>query len=160
MKTVPVILLAAAAGAMFTASLSRPASAQASGDQIDHLRLKSLVEGLGYEAKQISAEAGKEKYSFNVKTERFNIPIGAEISPSGYYVWLTVNLGKATEKTKHLDLLKATAVAQPCHFYISPGGFVMLAVAMENRGLSSPVLKRHVDKVMSDVDRHSDAWSQ
>jgi hypothetical protein len=34
----------------------------------------------------------------------------------------------------------------------------MLAVAVENRGVTAAILRRHIDKFVADVSKTSDVW--
>jgi hypothetical protein len=34
----------------------------------------------------------------------------------------------------------------------------MMAVAVENRGITAAILRRHIDKIVADVSKTSDIW--
>ncbi|MBX3110739.1 MAG: hypothetical protein KF857_01915 [Fimbriimonadaceae bacterium] len=125
---------------------------------LDIAGLKTMVQGLGYETKDINKEPGKEKFEFVTKSANFNVPIGVEISPSKNYVWLTVFLGANSPTKKHEALLKENANIQPSFFYITSSGNLMMAEAMDNRGITAPIMKRCVEKLIKDVDRTSTSW--
>ncbi len=139
-----------------------PTFAPQEGAQIDAPKLKEMITGLGYEVKTLNEEVGKEKYEFTVKTEGFDVPIAAEISPSKNYVWLTVFLGKAPEDSspKMAGFVKRNFKIQPTMFYITDRGNLMLGFAMENRSLTAAVLRRTVTKLSADVTSTSDLWAE
>ncbi|MFN8305657.1 MAG: hypothetical protein U0T79_02690 [Ferruginibacter sp.] len=124
------------------------------------LKLKNMLIGLGYTVKDLNTEEGKEKFEVNIKTASFNVPIGYEISPSKNFVWLTANLGKAKDETSasHFALLKQNSKVQPCFFYITDKGNLMMGLAVENRGITPAILRRHTDKFSSDVSNTSAYW--
>ena len=62
---------------------------------IDRKQLREMLVQLGYEVTDVVKDAGKEKYSAKFTNNGLDIPVGYEISLSGSYVWLTVNLGEA-----------------------------------------------------------------
>lgn len=127
-------------------------------DKLTAESLKTMSEGLGIEVKVLNAEVGKEKYTLSMKTTSLNIPVGAEISPSGNYIWLTVNLGNNSSTKKHEELLKQNGVIQPAFFYITSSGRLMMAHPIDNRSISPVVLKRCLDKIVADVDKTNAIW--
>lgn len=130
-----------------------------SAEPLDHAALKTMINGLGFETTDLVKDAGKEKYQFTLKTQALNIPVGAEISPSKNYIWFTVSLGPhPTEPSKHLDLLKQNGKMQPCQFYVTTSGNLMMAVAIDNRGVTASHMKRVVEKLKDDVDASSSIW--
>lgn len=165
MNRIPLIVLTLACLVSFVAVATRPAAAQpVQQDRLDAPALKAMIDGFGYEIKELSGEAGKEKWEIATKTEALNIPVACELSASKNYIWLTVNLGEAPKAdapgsaAKFEKLLRATFSSQPCHFYITTKGYLMLAIAAENRALSAADLKRALDKVVADVGKTQDAW--
>lgn len=127
---------------------------------ITRVQLKEKLVQLGFEVKTINEEAGKEKYSVNHPGSGFNVPVGYEISPSTNFIWLTANLGKAdnlsSEKT--MLMVKENAKIQPCFFYITASGLMMMGLGVENRGVTNAILKRHIDKFVADVSKTSAIW--
>lgn len=128
--------------------------------QITPPELKSTIEGLGYEVKVLNSEVGKEKFEFTLKTEGFNVPVGAEISPSKNYVWFTVFLGKPpTDVSKHTALLKRNQKVQPNFFYITESaGNLMMGIGVDNRGITAKDIKRVTDKLAKDVGDSAPDW--
>lgn len=126
---------------------------------LDAASLKSMIVGLGYEVKDIGTEVGKEKYEFTVKTTGFNVPMGAEISPSKNYIWLTASLGQVKETTKFRELLRANGVVQPTQFYITSKDNLMIALAIENHGVTPVWMRKGIDKVAKDVGDQASAWN-
>jgi hypothetical protein len=126
---------------------------------LDAAGLKTMVSGLGYEVKDLVTEVGKEKYQFTVKTGKFNVPIGVEIAPSKNYIWLTANLGKVTSKTKYEELLRSNALIQPSQFYVSSAGYLMIAIPVENHGVTPAWMRKSVDKLAKDLSDQATVWN-
>src|SRR5437016_13553875 len=59
-------------------------------DQLDRKQLHDMLSQLGYDVKDLDTAPGKEKYSFSMERGGLNIPVAAEISANGKYIWLTV----------------------------------------------------------------------
>jgi hypothetical protein len=129
-------------------------------DVITRAQLKEKLIQMGFEVKAINEEAGKEKYSVNHPGTGFNVPVGYEISPSTNFIWLTANLGKAENLTpeKTMLMVKENAKIQPCFFYITASGLMMMGLGVENRGVTNAILKRHIDKFVADVSKTSAIW--
>ncbi len=127
-------------------------------DKLNSEGLKKMAEGLGFELKTINAEVGKEKYEIPVKSATLNIPVGAEVSASTNYIWLTVNLGANSGTKKHEEMLKSNGSIQPCFFYLSSKGALMMAEPIDNRGVTPAILKRCLDKLVADVDKTATIW--
>lgn len=129
-------------------------------DPLDAARLKDMLIQMGYTVKDIGTEVGKEKYQVDIKTSSFNVPLGYEISPSKNYIWLTANLGKPKDSTSTVnsDMLKQNGKIQPCQFYITSKGILMMGLAVENRGLTPAIMRRHTDKITGDVSSTSALW--
>lgn len=130
------------------------------GDVVTRPQLKEKLQQMGFEVKTINDKAGEEKYSVDHQGSGFNVPVAYEISPSANFIWLTVNLGPAdtTNADKSLALLKETAIIQPSFFYITAKGNLMMAVAIENRGVTEAILRRHINKLVADVSKTSTIW--
>ncbi|MBL8048039.1 MAG: hypothetical protein JNJ45_05100 [Chthonomonas sp.] len=129
---------------------------------LDAKKLREMLGQLGHTVKDLNTEVGKEKYSVDFKTESLNIPLGFEISPSKSFVWMTVNLGPApkTGDDMTLQLLKQNAKVQPTFFYITDGGSLMAAMAIDNRAISNAVLKARSEKITADVDKTRSVWQK
>jgi hypothetical protein len=95
-------------------------------------------------------------------TADLNIPIGYEISPSGKYIWLTVNLGDspAESSTKSFALLRQNADIQPCFFYLTKSGRMMMALALENKNVSNADLRQKSEFVSENVGKTKDVWQK
>ena len=126
--------------------------------KLDHAQLKAMVTGLGYEAKDLNAT----KVEFTIKTDAFNIPIGAEVSPSGRYIWLTSFLGEAKPGSeldnRSAKFMRANGQIQPTQFYITSKESLMCAIAVENRNVQAASLKFAVDKLVKDLSTNSALW--
>jgi hypothetical protein len=131
-----------------------------SGDAFDAARLKKAIEDIGYEAKVLNAEVGKEKYEFKLTKDDLDVPVAAEISPSKNYVWLTVYLGPApkADSPTCLEMLKSNFDVQPSFFYVTTKGNLMMGLAVENRALTNPVLRARIDKIVADVAKTKGLW--
>jgi hypothetical protein len=131
-----------------------------SGDQLTAPQLREILVQLGYEVTDLEKEQGKEKYSVNFSGSDLNIPMGFEVSPSGTYIWLTVNLGVAPDgaSPKNLALLKENATVQPTQFYVTKKGRLMMGLALENRGLTNARLRDRADTLVKYVGQTKDTW--
>lgn len=127
-------------------------------DKVDAPKLKSTLEGLGYEIIELGKEAGKEKYQITVKDGGLDIPIGAEISPSTEYLWLTVNVGTAKPATNYGNLIKKNGEIQPVFFYETKSGMLMLGLANENRAITPAVLKKKIQLIVDKTVASKDLW--
>lgn len=129
-------------------------------EALDARKLKEMLIGMGYTVKDLNSEPGKEKYEVTFNTGAFNVPVGYEISPSGNFVWLTANLGTAKDSTStwNAQLLRQNSKIQPCQFYISNKGNLMMGLAIENRGLTPAIMRRHSDKFTSDISNSASFW--
>ncbi|MFN8219365.1 MAG: hypothetical protein U0S12_04445 [Fimbriimonadales bacterium] len=123
--------------------------------------LKALIEGMGYTTKALNEEKGKEKYEFTIKTEKFNVPIAAEVTPSTNYIWFTAFLGAdKDDAVMHTALLKQNFKVQPTVFYVTDKGNLMAGVPVDNRGVTAAVIKRVTDKLAEDVSKTAEIWSK
>lgn len=151
-----------------TFMLMRPVGAQdsaASSGQFDAAALKKAVEDIGYETKALNAEAGKEKYEFNLTRDGLKIPIATEISGSRSYIWFTVFLGEAPGESsapasKFAALLKSNAEIQPAQFYITKKGGLMMGITIENRAMTNALVRRTVEMIASHVVKTKDVWGK
>lgn len=149
---------AVAAAIGFSFGLGIVGTINLQSEKLNAESLKKMAEGLGFELKTLNTEAGKEKYEIPVKTATLNIPVGAEISSSTNYIWLTVNLGPNSSAKKHEEMLKSNGVIQPCFFYVSSKGALLMAEPIDNRGITPAILKRCLDKLVADVDKTTAIW--
>ena len=128
-------------------------------DQISRQQLKDMLVQLGYDVKDLDATAGKEKYSFTVERSGLNIPVAAEISANGNYIWLTVFCKEgAPSGDKALNLLKRNAEIQPTQFYVSKSGKIMAGLTIENREVNNAILRQRTEKIAEDVAKTKEDW--
>lgn len=162
MKLLRPSLFCAAFGAMAAACLVGPVIATPQAAMMDAAQLKSMLQGLGYEVKDLNTEAGKEKYQFTITKKGFDVPLGAEFSASKNFIWVTAFLGKAPEDSspKNAALLKQNFSIQPSFFWVTEKGNLMIGVAMENRAMTPAIFKRHTDKLSDDVVATADVWGK
>ena len=156
------VCLASFAAIGFLSAPKAMAGGQTGSDKLDAASMKSMVEGLGYELKELNGEAGKEKYEFTITKSGLDIPIACEISASRNYVWLTVFLGEAPKgsagASKFENFLKDNFQIQPSFFYITSKGNLMCGIALENRAMSPAIMKRNIEKLSDDVAKTKDHW--
>lgn len=131
---------------------------EAAPDKLTATTLRNMAQTMGYEVKVLSAEEGKEKYEIGLKSKSLDVPVALEISPSGNYIWLTVFLGENNANKKHEDLLKENFKVQPTFFYITSKDNLMAAEAIDNRDVTPAILRRCLDKLVSDVDKTAKVW--
>ena len=129
---------------------------------VDRPALRKMLTELGYEVKDLETTPGKEKYEVSHTKQGFNVPVAYEISPSTNYIWLTVYLGKPPADTsiRNSQLLRQNFTIQPCQFYITEKGNMMMGLAIENRGVTNAVLKRLSDMVTDKVVQTTSYWNQ
>ncbi|MBS1715814.1 MAG: DUF4148 domain-containing protein [Armatimonadetes bacterium] len=123
-------------------------------------QLRETLVQLGWEVTDIVKDEGKEKYSVKFSKYELDIPVGFEISPSNSYIWLTVNLGDAPKEggAKTLNLLKQNSKIQPTFFYITDGGRLMAALAVENRAVTNALLRARAEAVSDNVGKTKEYW--
>lgn len=122
--------------------------------------LGGVLKGMGYEIKVLNQEVGKEKYEIPLKSDKLNIPVAAEVSPSGNYIWFTVYLGDNSSSKDHEQLLKENYNTQPTFFYITSKNKLMAAEAVDNRKVTPAIIRRVLDKLILDVDKTSSVWGK
>lgn len=131
-----------------------------SDGKVEASGLNAMINGLGYETRDIGMGKGKEKYEFKVEATGMTIPIAAELSPSKNYIWLTVKLSLNSDKLDHNELLKRNTSIQPSFFYIVNGNTLMLGHPIDNRLVSPTILRRVIDKIIKDVVDTRSLWDK
>ena len=123
-------------------------------------QLRELLMQMGFTVIDIVKTEGKEKYEVSHPGPGFNVPLGYEISASTNFIWLTAFLGKPENLSdeKSTEMIRKNADIQPCFFYVTASGNIMMAVAVENRGVTSTILRRHIDKIVADVSKNAAIW--
>jgi hypothetical protein len=131
-------------------------------EPITRPQLKDMLIQLGYTVKDIVTTAGKEKVSVTITKEGLDIPIGAEISPSNSFIWLTVNLGDAPKDTARENnaMLKFNSKAQPNQFYITASGRMMMGVPIANRSVTNADLRERMESLSKYVAESRDLWEK
>lgn len=129
---------------------------------INQARLREILVQLGYTVKDLSTTPGKEKYEVKITQGGLDVPISYEISASTNYVWLTVSLGPGPSEASVLNssLVKQNAKIQPCLFYITEAGNLMMGLAVDNRGLTNALLRRYTDFITSRVVETKAYWQK
>jgi len=131
-------------------------------DALTSAQLKEKLIQLGNEVKDLNSTEGKEKYEVKFTTPTLDVPVAFELSASKNFVWLTVFLGtpRADTSVMNAELLKQNFSIQPCQFYITSKGNLMMGLAIENRGLTNAIIKRHSDKLVADVASTASFWQK
>ena len=126
---------------------------------ITSTKLKEFLTQMGFAVKNIN-EAGKaDKFEIKNATNGLDIPTSYEISASTNYIWITVFLGKAqSDSSINNNLLRQNAVIQPCFFYFSAKGNLMMGLPVENRAVTTAVLKRCNDFLSNRVGDTKSYW--
>lgn len=129
-------------------------------DAMTRVQLKEKLVQMGFTVKVLTVKEGEEKYEVSHPGSGFNVPVAYEISSSTNFIWLTANLGKVDTDSpgKSLEMIKENAIIQPCFFYINTKGNLMMGLAVENRGVTNVILRRHIDKIVADVSKTSAIW--
>lgn len=130
--------------------------------QITRPQLRSMLEQLGYEVKDLVKDAGKEKYTVTVTRGGLDIPIAYEISSNNGYIWLTVNLGDAPSESssKNAALLRQNGKIQPCQFYVTEKGLLMMGFPVENKNVTNALLRQRTDTIADNVSKTEDIWKK
>jgi len=129
---------------------------------INSTKLKELLIGMGFSVKNTNESGKPDKFEIKNVNNGLDIPTSYEISPSTNYIWLTVFLGKANYEDSceiNTDLLKQNAIIQPCLFYITAKGNLMMGLPVENRAVTAAVLKRTNDFISKQVGNTKEYWS-
>ncbi len=129
---------------------------------LTRVKLREKLVELGYVIKDLNITPGEEKYEVVTRKGGYNIPVSYEISPSTNYIWIIANLGtaKTDDGEKNLALLKQNSKIQPCQFYITDKGNLMMGLAVENRGVTNAILQRHSEKILTDVADSDSYWNK
>ncbi len=131
-------------------------------EAITRKQLKDKLEQMGFTVKMLTEKAGEEKYEVNHPSTDFNVPVAYEISASTNYIWLTAFLGNAEPviESKSVEMLKENSKIQPCFFYITAKGNLMMGLAIENRGVTNTILRKNIDKIVSEVSKTAAIWQK
>ena len=137
------------------------AKAQEAGP-INQARLREILVQLGYIVKDLNTTPGKEKFEVKTTQGGLDVPISYEISASTSYVWLTVFLGPAPAEASILNaaMLKQNSKIQPCMFYVTESGNLMMGLPVDNRGLNNALLRRYTDFITTKVVDTKAYWQK
>lgn len=129
-------------------------------DPITRSQLKEMLIQLGFEVKVLDATPGKEKYEVKHVKDGFNVPVGYEISASTNYIWLTVHLGAKFDdySSKNAQIIRQNGIIQPCQFYVTESGKLMMGLAVENRGVNNAMLRTKIETITAKVAETSTYW--
>jgi len=129
---------------------------------INQARLREILVQLGFTIKDLNTTPGKEKYEVKMTLGGLDVPISYEISPSTNYVWLTVLLGPAPTEASVLNssYVKQNSKIQPCFFYVTDSGNLMMGLAVDNRGLNNALLRRYTDFITNKVVDTKAYWQK
>lgn len=153
------IRTAALAFALVLAPLALPGAAMAA--PLSYSQLSTMITNMGYTGKQISSDPAKPKLEISTKAGTFNVPMGIEVSPSGRFIWISVNLGAKTLTAEQANaILKRAAAVQPTQFWYTDSGNLMVGMAIDNREVTPAYLRFVIDKVGADVAATADIWNR
>ena len=142
---------AVAAGILAIAPIS------AWADPLTHAQLKTMIEGMGYPAKEIGKTT--PKLEITLTTPQFNVPAGVEITPSGRFIWITANLGESKlDGDRALQVLKRSQEWQPTQFWITSANTLTIGIAINNLDVTAETMKFALDKLGGDVGKSADLW--
>jgi hypothetical protein len=129
---------------------------------INQARLREILVQLGYTVKDLNTTPGKEKFEVKITQGGLDVPISYEISASTSYVWLTVFLGPAPAEASILNaaMLKQNSKIQPCMFYTTESGNLMMGLPVDNRGLNNALLRRYTDFITTKVVDTKAYWQK
>lgn len=126
--------------------------------QLDRASLNELLQNMGYEAKSLG-DSETSGYEFVTGTD-WKIYLSGQISTSKRYVWLLVNLGEVTEKTKFKELLQSNATVQPSQFYVTSSNRLQLAMPVENRGVDAVRMRTAIDAIVKALTDTQTVWAK
>ena len=136
-------------------------SVQQDTGALTRTQMREMLVQLGYMVKDIVTTPGKEKYSVGMSHSSLDIPVGVEMSPSGRYIWLTVNLGPAdsTNTAKNYALLKRNGLIQPVQFYYtSTTKTLMAGLPLENKGITNAHMRERLEYLAAKIGESKSIW--
>lgn len=149
------------AGILLTCTFILPGNLKAQNcDPISRSKLKEMLVQLGHTVKDLETAPGKEKYEITITRDGFDVPVAYEISGSNNYIWLTVFLGKPPSGSDILNasLLKQNFKIQPCLFYITNKGNLLMGLPVDNRGINNALLRRYNEFIPARVVETKSFW--
>lgn len=158
MKTFATALMLA----LFTTGMAQAQSKPANA--IEENSLKSMLENLGYEPKEIKYTDNRTGYSIQVKFKGYDAEMRIVLSPSGSNVWGVLNLAELksehnAEASRFVKLLQLNLTHGPCHFRISSDGkYLTLARGMFAKGLTAKELREHIEELLSTAEKTVEHW--
>ena len=124
--------------------------------------VKTMIQNLGFEAKDLNTETGKEKVEFMLQKAGFDVWLACEVSGSKRFVWLTAFLGETSKidnfAARAPKILEQNFKIQPSQFYVTDKGNLYMAIAIDNRNVTPAVLRWRIDKLVDDVTSTSELW--
>ncbi|MBS1720056.1 MAG: hypothetical protein JST35_06390 [Armatimonadetes bacterium] len=141
-------------------ALSPNARGQVATDAIDGPALAKILTDLKMEPKNIAEEGEKPLFAFDIKTEKFNVPMVAEVSSSGRYIWLTCTLKEDARTSDSMSILRAIGDIQPTHLWVTKSNRLKMGLSIDNRGVNATVVKFVLDKLADDLEKTSSIWAR
>ena len=124
--------------------------------------VKTMVQNLGFEVKDLNTETGKEKIEFMVQRDGFDVWLASEVSGSKRFIWITAFLGDSTKianfSARAPKMLEQNYKIQPSQFYVTDKGSLYMAIAVDNRNVTPAALRWRIDKLASDVTSSAELW--
>lgn len=152
---------AAAAGFALVLSAAALPSAALAAPPLTYVQLMNMATNMGYTPVTITKGTENPKFEIKTKSGTFDVPLGLEITPSGRFVWVSVNLGQKTlTGDQAMAILRRGATVQPTQFWYTSNGNLMLGMAIDNRDVTPAYLRFVLDKVGADVSSTADIWNK
>lgn len=144
------------------ASAAKPNTPSGGGRPLGGVEsLAGTLLGAGYSSKRVTDNV----VAITVRRGELSLPVLVSVSGDGQKLWLGMMLSKiADEKTlptdKLLKLLEANRQHGPASFVYSRNrGRIELHLALDNRGISSGVLKTKLDELIEVAAKTVDLWN-
>lgn len=127
--------------------------------ELNDATLKQTLVRVGYKPKTL--ESGG--YEVETKSGDLTVFMVVNLSKSGQKLWFTVNLGDMTETDKKdaarlYQMLQRNMLIQPAQFFINTKHNLRLGAPLDNRGLTSAMIKKQVDQLATYVADSKDLW--
>lgn len=151
--------IAAAIAVFLCCFTSQPATAQTPGQTLDDASLKTMLDGLGYDAKALS-----KGFLITYKEDTWTFYIQAVLSPDGTKLGLNANLGEVDDLStvsaaKWLGMLEANGNIDPSTFYVDADSRKLyLHRVIDNRGITPAILRVQFENFANNIADNADVW--
>ncbi len=149
---------AASTPAAAPAATATTASVTPANGPLDIEAVRRLAEVQFGPAKDVTGTSTTKVYEITIVQGGFNVPISLEVSASGNFVWLTANVGPGNVTPERAALaLKRIGKIQPTMIW-DTGAKLRFGTTIENRGLTTAMIKAAMERVANDVANNTDIW--